>query len=320
MSMQVIEGASFGDANVLKLKELPSPMPGKDSLLIDVRAAGVNYLDLVTRAGFLPGATAPFRLGFEVAGVVNDVGPGVTTWKPGDAVGAMIGGGGYASQVVVPANVAIPLPPGVDASLAAALLVQGMTAFVTLDLAKVRPGANVLVSAAAGGVGAMAVQIAKLQGANVIGLASPGKHDFVRKNGADHVFDYRSPGWSSSVRDVVGARGVDIFLDSIGDLQTEATGLLAAGSHWIVYGARAESQKPLPAEALWPMIEKNIALRGFNLLGWAEHFPRALSQLFDWATTGKLKVETRKYPLAQASVAHAQFEGRRTVGKVLLIP
>jgi NADPH:quinone reductase len=320
MSMQVIEGASFGDANVLKLKELPSPMPGKDSLLIDVRAAGVNYLDLVTRAGFLPGATAPFRLGFEVAGVVSDVGPGVTTWKPGDAVGAIIAGGGYASQVVVPANVAIPLPPGVDASLAAALLVQGMTAFVTLDFGKVRPGANVLVSAAAGGVGAMAVQVAKLQGANVIGLASRGKHDFVRKNGADHVFDYRSPGWSSSVRDVAGARGIDIFLDSIGDLQTEATGLLAPGSHWIVYGARAESQKPLPAEALWPMIEKNITLRGFNLLGWAEHFPRALSQLFDWATSGKLRVETRKYPLAQASVAHAQFEGRQTVGKVLLIP
>src|SRR5207302_1800851 len=129
MSMQVIEGASFGDANVLKLKELPSPMPEKDSLLIDVRAAGVNYLDLVT-----------------------------------------------------------------------------------LDFGKVQPGANVLVSAAAGGVGAMAVQIAKLKGANVIGLASRTKHDFVRKNGADHVFDYRSPAWSSSVREVVGDRGVDIFL------------------------------------------------------------------------------------------------------------
>jgi NADPH2:quinone reductase len=118
----------------------------------------------------------------------------------------------------------------------------------------------------------------------------------------------------------VGDRGVDIFLDSIGDLQTEATEVFAAGAHWIVYGARAESQKPLPAEALWPMIEKNITLRGFNLEGWAEHFPRALSQLFDWATSGKLKVETRKYPLAQAAVAHAQFEGRETVGKVLLIP
>src|SRR5882672_7941270 len=136
MNMNVIEGASFGGADVLELKEVPSPVPGKDSLLIDVRAAGVNYLDLVTRAGFLPGATAPFRLGFEVAGVVNDVGPGVTTWKPGDAVGAIIGGGGYASQVVVPANIAIPLPPGVDASLAAALLVQGLAAFVTLDFGK----------------------------------------------------------------------------------------------------------------------------------------------------------------------------------------
>jgi len=89
-----------------------------------------------------------------------------------------------------------------------------------------------LVSAAAGGVGALAVQIAKLQGATVIGLASRAKHDFVRKNGADHVFDYRSWGWSSSVREVVGDRGVDLFLDSIGDLQTEAAGVLGAGAHW----------------------------------------------------------------------------------------
>src|SRR5882672_1484405 len=320
MNMNVIEGASFGGADVLELKEVPSPVPGKDSLLVDVKAAGVNYLDLVTRAGFLHGATAPFRLGFEVAGVVKEVGPGVTTWKSGDAVAAILPGGGYASQVIVPAGGAIPVPKGVDPSLAAALLVQGLTAFVTLDVGKVRPGANVLVSAAAGGVGALAVQIAKLQGATVIGLASRAKHDFVRKNSTDHVFDYRSAGWSSSVREVVGARGVDIFLDSIGDLQTEATGLLSAGAHWIVYGARAESQKPLPAEALWPMIEKNITLRGFNLLGCAEHFPRALSQVFDWTMSGKLRVETRKYPLAQASVAHAQFEARETVGKVLLIP
>src|SRR5260221_4375552 len=292
MTTKIIEGATFGGPNVLQLKEAPSPAVAKDSLLIDVRAAGVNYLDLVTRAGFLHGATTPFRLGFEVSGVVKEVGSGVTAWKPGDAVGAIIGGGGYASQVVVPAGIAIPLPKGLDLSVAAALLVQGLAAFLTLAFGKVQPGANVLVSAAAGGVGAMAVQIAKLQGANVIGLASLAKHDFVRENGADHVFDYRSPGWSSSVREVVGDRGVDLFLDSIGDLQTEATGLLAAGGHWIVYGARAESQKPLPAEALWPMIEKNITLRGFNLPGFAEHFPRALSQVFDWAMSGKLRVET----------------------------
>ena len=320
MSMKVIEGASFGGAEVLELKEVASPVPGKDSLLVDVKAAGVNFLDLVARGGFLHGATAPFRLGFEIAGVVKEVGPGVTTWKSGDAVAAILPGGGYASQVIVPAGGAIPVPKGVDPSLAAALLVQGLTAFVTLEVGKVRPGANVLVSAAAGGVGALAVQIAKLQGATVIGLASRAKHDFVRKNGADHVFDYRSAGWSSSVREVVGDRGVDLFLDSIGDLQTEAAGLLGAGGHWIVYGSRAESQRSLPTEALWPMIEKNITLRGFNLEGCAEHFPRALGQIFDWATSGRLKVETRKYPLAQAHLAHQQLERRETVGKVLLIP
>jgi NADPH2:quinone reductase len=154
-----------------------------------------------------------------------EVGPGVTTWKPGDAVAAILTGGGYASQVVVPASAAIPVPNGIAPSLAAALLVQGLTAFVTLDIGKVRPGSSVLVSAAAGGVGALAVQIAKLQGATVIGLASRAKHDFVRKNGADHVFDYRSCGWAASVRGVLGDRGVDLFLDSIGDLQTEAAGL-----------------------------------------------------------------------------------------------
>ncbi len=319
-SMRVVEAASFGSADVLKLKEVPSPTPGMGSLLVDVKAAGVNYLDLVTRAGHLHGATTPLRLGFEVAGVVKEVGPGVTTWKPGDAVAAILPGGGYASQVVVPASAAIPVPEGLAPTLAASLLVQGLTAFVTLDVGKARPGANVLVSAAAGGVGTLAVQIAKLQGATVIGLASRSKHDFVRKNGADHVFDYRSPGWAASVREVVGDRGVDLFLDSIGDLQTEATGLFGVGAHWIVYGSRAESQRPLPADALWPMIEKNITLRGFNLEGCAEHFPRALGQIFDWAASGRLKVEARTYPLAQASVAHEQLEGRETVGKVLLIP
>jgi NADPH2:quinone reductase len=320
--MKVIEGTSFGGADVLELKEVPSPAPGEDSVLIDVAAAGVNYIDLVARAGHLPASFSapPFRLGAEVAGVVKTVGPRVTAWKPGDAVAAITGRGGYASQIVVPASAVIPIPRGLDLRVAAALLVQGLTAFLTLELGAIRPGANVLVSAAAGGVGTLAVQIAKLQGARVVGLASRAKHDFVRKNGADHVFDYRSPGWSSSVREVVGARGVDLFLDSMGDLQTEGFELLGNEAHWVVYGARAEGARPLPHEAVWPMIEKNITLRGFNLEGSARHYQRALAQIFDWAATGRLKVETRTYPLAQASLAHRQFEGRETVGKVLLIP
>ena len=320
--MKVIEAASFGGPEVLTLREVPSQSPAKDSLVIDVKAAGVNYLDLVARAGYLPAAAAPpFRPGFEVAGVVKEVGAGVTTWKPGDAVAAItLGGGGYASQVVVPATAAIPIPKSVDPSLAAALLVQGLTAFMTLEVGKTRPGANVLVSAAAGGVGALAVQMAKLQGATVIGLASSAKHEFVRNAGADHVVDYRRPGWSSAVREAIGEKGIDVFLDSMGDLQTEAFGLLGAGAHWVVYGARAESQRALPGEALWPMIEKNVTLRGFNLEGSHEHFGRALAQIFDWATSGRLKVETRKFPLAQAALAHKQFEGRETVGKILLVP
>jgi NADPH:quinone reductase len=323
--MKAIEIASFGGASVMELKERPAPVPGNGSLLIDVTAAGVNYLDLVARAGFMPGyfsaSSPPYRLGLEIAGVVKEVGLGVTAWKTGDAVAAItLGGGGYASQVVVPANAAVRIPQGVEPSVAAAVLVQGLTAFLTLEAGKIRSSANVLVSAAAGGVGAMALQIAKLHGARVIGLASQAKHDFVRKNGADQVLDYRSPGWSSAVREAVGDRGIDLFLDSIGDLQTEALGLLGAEAHWVVYGARADGQAPLPGEALWPIIEKNITLRGFNLEGCFPHFERALATIFDWVTRGQLKVETRKYPLAQAALAHQHLEGRETVGKVLLIP
>ena len=106
----------------------------------------------------------------------------------------------------------------------------------------------------------------------------------------------------------------------MGDLQTEGLGLLGPEAHWVVYGARAEGQRPLPSEALWPMIEKNITLRGFNLEGSHAHFDRALAQLFDWATSGRLRVDMQRYPLAQASLAHAQLEGRETVGKVLLVP
>jgi len=323
--MRAIEIASFGGANVLELKELASPIPGQDSLLIEVAAAGVNYLDLVARAGFMPAyfsaVAPPFRLGLEVAGIVKEVGPNVTTWKPGDAVAAItLGGGGYASQVVVPASAAVPIPKGVDLSIAAAILVQGLTAFLTLEAGKIRPGANVLVSAAAGGVGSLAGQIARLQGARVIALAAREKHDFVRRYGADQVFDYRTPGWSSLVREAVGDGGVDLFLDSIGDLRTEGFGLLGTGAHWLVYGARAKSQEPLPGEALWTIIEKNLTLRGFNLEGSLQHFERALASLFDWVRTGQLKVETRKYSLAQASLAHEHFERRETVGKLLLVP
>ena len=293
-----------------------------DSVLIDVAAAGVNYLDIVVRAGFVPAYSAlPVRPGFEIAGVVKAVGSEVTRWKPGDTVAALtMGGGGYASQVVAPASALIPVPKGLDPVVAAALPVQGMAALLILEVGNVRPGANVLVSAAAGGVGALAVQIAKLQGANAIGLASPSKHDFVRSNGASHVFDYRSPGWAASVREVVGERGIDLYLDSVGDLQTEAFSLFGVDAHWVVYGVRTESHRPLPSEALWPMVEKNVTLRGFSLEGSAPHFERALAQLFDWTATGRLKVATRRIPLAEAPRAHRELEGRETVGKVLLIP
>jgi len=181
------------------------------------------------RSGFYPAITkAPFALGFEVAGVVREVGKGVEGFKVGDSVAAItLTGGGYVSHVVIPAATAIPFPNQLDSALAAAVLVQCLTAYILLDQAQVKNGDVVLIAAAAGGVGSLTVQLAKVKGATVIGLASESKVDLVKGLGADHVFDYGKAGWSAKALDVTRSRGVQVFLDSIGDLASEAFRLLS---------------------------------------------------------------------------------------------
>jgi len=154
----------------------------------------------------------------------------------------------------------------------------------------------------------------------VIGLASESKFNLVKSLGAAHAFDYDKPGWSASVANVTGSQGIQVFLDSIGDLASEAFRLLGPFARWIIYGARGGKQSALPAEALWPMIEKNISLIGFNLGGSLDQVPHALGDLFKFVTAGSLKVEVTKYPLADASRVHTLFEGRETTGKLVLIP
>jgi NADPH:quinone reductase len=277
---------------------------------------------VMARSGFLPSVTkAPFALGFEVAGVVREIGKGVEGFKRGDSVAAMtLGGGGYASHALIPAATAIPIPAQLDLALAAAVLVQGITAYVLLDQAQVKKGDVVLIAAAAGGVGSLAVQLAKTRGATVIGLASEAKLDSVKRLGADLVLDYNKPGWSAQAAEVTQSHGAQVFLDSIGDLASEAFPLLGQFGRWIIYGVRAGSHNALPAEAVGPMMEKNISLTGFNLEGSLEQVPRAIAQLFKVVTDGSVKIEVTKYPLAEAANVHSLFEKRKTTGKIVLIP
>ncbi len=315
MPRSIVEVPRFGGPDVLQYKKAPIADPGPGELLVEVKAAGVNYLDLVVRAGrYPPISSTPYRPGFEIAGIVQSMGPGVTGWRVGDRVAAItMAGGGYSSHLSIPAAIALPVPSNVDLPVAAAILVQGLTALLTLEEAKVRPGSRALISAAAGGVGSLAVQIARLRGAKVIGVASKSKHDFLRRLGLEHVVDY------AELQSSLGADAVDLYLDSVGDLSSDVLQVLSHGSHWVVYGTRSEP-RPMPGEAVFSLVEKNITIHGFNLEGSAAHFQRALSQLFAWVSEGQLKVQVTKHALADVAKVHEAFELRQTTGKQVLVP
>jgi NADPH:quinone reductase len=319
--MKYVEATRFGGPEVLTVIEKETPKPGDGMLLVEVQAAGVNYADVLARSGHYPAiARAPLALGFEVAGVVSETGKGVDGFKAGDPVAALsLAGGGYASHILIPAATAIPFPKQLDPALAAAVLLQGLTAYILLGRAEVKKDDVVLVAAAAGGVGSLAVQLAKLRGATVIGLASKSKFDLVKRLGAGLVFDYEKPGWAAGVS-AVRPQGVNVYLDSAGDLATEAFPILAPFGRWLIYGARSGRNSTLPPEALWTIIEKNISLTGFNLGGNLDRMPQALGKLFQLAADGSLKVEITRYPLAEASAVHGLFEGRKTTGKLILVP
>ena len=173
-----------------------------------------------------------------------------------------------------------------------------------------------MITAAAGGVGRLAVQLAK---ATVIGLASKSKADLVKGLGADYVFDYGKAGWSAEVSDVTRSQGVQVFLDSVGDLASEAFPLLSSFGRWFIYGVRTGMHNSLPAEAVWPIIGKNISISGFNLGASMQHAPSALGELFKLVIDGRVKVEITKYPLADASIVHTLFEERKTTGKLVFL-
>jgi NADPH:quinone reductase len=320
--MKYVEASSFGGPEVLKLTEKDTPRPAEGMLLVEVQASGINYADVLARAGHYPAIPqAPFAPGFEVAGVVREVGESVADFRVGDTVAALtFAGGGYASHIVIPAATAIPFPKEMDPAIAAGVLLQGLTAYILLKRTNVKKGETVLVAAAAGGVGSLAVQLAKFRGATVIGLASESRFELVKSLGPAHAFDYDKQGWSASVSKSTGPQGIQVFLDSIGDLATEAFPLLGQFARWIIYGARGGNQNALPPGAIWPMIEKNISLIGFNLGGNLDQAPHALGELFKMVTAGSLRVEVTRYPLADASRVHALFEGRKTTGKLVLIP
>ncbi|MET9342079.1 MULTISPECIES: quinone oxidoreductase family protein [unclassified Nonomuraea] len=310
-----------GGPEVLQYAEHPDPSPGPGEVLIDVAASGVNFIDVYHRTGTYP-LDLPSPIGSEGAGTVAAVGEGVDDVAVGDTVAWVNVLGSYAEKAVVPASRVVPVPDGVPAELAAASLLQGLTAhFLTHSVHEVKPGDVILVHAAAGGMGQLLTQLGKLKGATVLAtVSSDAKEKLAREAGADEVFRY--DGFADAVRAAV-PRGVDVVYDGVG--ATTFDGGLAAlrpRGLMVLYGGASGPVPPMDPQALnrngslyltRPSLVHFIAER--DELLW-----RA-ADLFGWLAAGELRINvSERYPLAEAARAHEDLQARRTTGKLLLIP
>ena len=314
-----------GGPEVLIAQELPSPEPGPGQLRVDVAVAGVNYIDVYYRTGAYPLPT-PFIAGSEGAGVVSGVGAGVTGYQEGDHVAwAMVARAGYAEQVIVPAERAVPVPAGIDDETAGAILLQGLTAhYLTRSTYPVRPGETALVHAAAGGVGQLLTQALTAQGVRVIATTSSAdKATLARAAGATDVIRYERDDVASEVSRLTNARGVDVVYDGVGraTFQGSIDSLRPRGM-LVSYGAASGKVAPVDPQLLQskgslfftrPTLTHYVAAR--------DELLERSRELFAWVASGELSVRVgARYTLDQARQAHEDLEGRRTTGKSLIIP
>ncbi|MEU7896134.1 NADP-dependent oxidoreductase [Nonomuraea sp. NPDC049152] len=308
--MRAISQDVLGGPEVLKEIDLPVPTPGPTEVLVRVHAAGVNPTDWKHRSGGYFLGQPPFVLGWDVSGVVEAVGVGVSLYQPGDEVFGMLrypfSNGAYAEYVTAPSRTFVPKPAGVDHVQAGALPLAALTAWQALvDTAGLRSGQRVLIHAAAGGVGHLAVQIAKARGAYVIGTASAAKHDFLRSLGADELIDYRTQDFATAVKDV------DVVLETIGgDYGQRSLETLRPGGTLVSIAlSRQDGELAAKAEA-----------RGMRVAGMlVEPDYAAMKAIAALVEAGRLRAEIAAVlPMEEADKAHELGETGRTAGKIVL--
>ncbi len=320
--MRAVQIRSTGGPEVLELTELPDPEPAADQVIVEVAASGVNFIDTYQRSGLyrLP---LPLVLGAEGAGRVVAVGDAVTDLAVGDRVAWQGSPGGYAEQAAVPAGRCVPVPDGVSDQVAAAILLQGMTAhYLCRSTYAVQEGDTVVIHAGAGGVGLLLTQQVRALGGHVITTVStPEKAELSRGAGAEHVVAYDE--LADTVREVTSGVGVPAVYDGVG-AETFETSLACTRRRGIVvlFGASSGPVPPFdlqrlnPAGSLFvtrPTLGDYVATR--------EELLWRAGELFDAVLAGQLDVRVgATYPLDQARKAHEDLQGRRTTGKVLLLP
>src|SRR5215204_4659342 len=324
--MKAVQVSAFGEPGVLELTEVEKPSPGEGEVLIEVKAVGVNYADTMRRRNeYVEETPLPFVPGSEVSGVVAEVAASAEDESEGDRVITLLGTGGYAEYVTAPASNLILIPDSMAFEEAAAIPLQGLTAYHVLKTSgMLEEGESVVVHAAGGGVGTLAVQMAKLMDANpVIATASTQeKLDLAKELGADVLINYTEDDWPEQVREATGGEGADVILEMVGgDFIQKNLKCLATFGRVVVYGAASGERGSLvPMNLMY----KNHTVAGFYLpqiMSRPELFGPSLKEMLGWISSGDLKLTvSARYPLEQASEAHEALEGRQTTGKIVLNP
>ena len=322
--MKAIRIHETGDPDVLKYEDTAMPEPGPGQVRVKVKAAGVNFIDTYHRRGWYPLAT-PFTPGVEAAGVVDALGPDVTGIAVGDRVAYGLTTGSYAEYALVSVDVVVPLPDGVSFEEGAAAMIQGMTAhYLACSTYPLQPDDTCLIHAAAGGTGAILVQIAKIRGARVIGTVSTAEKEAIaRESGADEVIRYTEKDFEEEVKRLTDGKGVNVVYDSVG-LTTfdKSLNCLRPRGYMVLFGQASGIVPPVDPQTLnqkGSLFLTRPVLGAYTLT--REELLGRAGDVFGWIADGRLKIrQDQTFPLSQAQAAHEYLEGRQTKGKVLLIP
>jgi len=324
--MKAVRLTEYGGPEVLHLVEIDKPVPTGHEVLIEIKAIGVNYADTARREGqYVVKTPLPFIPGAEIAGVVAAVGEKVTTVKPGTRIVTLIESGGYAEYALANEKALIPIPEQLDFHTAVALPLQGLSAYHILKtMGRLEKGESVLVHAAAGGVGTIAVQLAKLFGAGkVIATASSKeKLALAQELGADVLINYTEPDWEQQVLEATGGKGVNVALEMVGgDVFNKTVKCLATFGRLVVFGAASGEQGRFYPSSL---MARNQSVIGFflpQIMRKPELLQPSLVELLTYLGAGKLKLTIGGvFPLEDAAKVHTLLQGRKTQGKLILEP
>lgn len=324
--MKVVKFEEYGGPEVLQYTESEQPKPKAHEVLIEVKAVGVNYADTARREGkYVVPTELPYIPGSEAAGIVVETGSEVTRFKAGDRVVALIESAAYAEYAAIPEQVLTPVPEGVSFEEAVALPLQGLSAYHILKtMGRLEPGETVLIHAAAGGVGTIAVQLAKLFGAGkIIATASTEEKLFhAEKMGATHLVNYSEEGWVQRVKEITEGKGVDVALEMVGgSVFNETLKTLAPFGRLVIFGAASGEQAVF---APGQLMKRNQSVIGFflpQIMRNQELFQKSFQELLEYMNNGQLKLTIGgAYPLEQAADVHKLLQSRKTIGKLVLKP